>query len=70
MTMTTEKLVQELRRPMHNYTRAMHGDSYFPVGSQQRKAAATRRKNALAEIHQLALEYVKSGGAPEGAFKR
>lgn len=67
--MTTEEFVEKLRRPTFNYTMSMHGDSSFKNHESQRKGAATRRKNALAEIHQLALEYVQSGGHPSGALK-
>jgi hypothetical protein len=68
--MTTEELVERLRRPMFNYTQAMHGDSYFRDHDSLRRGAKTRRRNALAEIHQLALEYVASAGAPSEYLER
>lgn len=66
--MTTEELVEKLRRPMFNYTQAMHGDTNYANHPSLRRGAATKRKNALAEIHQLTLEYVNSNGAPAGAL--
>jgi hypothetical protein len=53
---------------MFNYTQAMHGDTNYANHPSLRRGAATKRKNALAEIHQLTLEYVNSNGAPAGAL--
>lgn len=56
--MTTEELVEKLRRPMFVYTQAMHGEHNFKNHEPLRKGAETRRKKALAEIRGLAFEFV------------
>ena len=60
--MTTKELVEKLRRPMFNYTQAMHGDHYFKNNPGLKKGAHTKRERALNEIDSLVFEYVKSKG--------
>ena len=59
MRMTTEELIESLRRPMFNYTMSMHGDSYFagPNGEQWRKGCATKKAKAIKEIDALLFQY-------------
>lgn len=55
--MTTEELVNELRRPLYSFTMTQR-DSEFQTESM-RKSVKTRRANAELQIHELVMKYAR-----------